>query len=51
MADCFIDVEKGELAAEAAVVAFFRFLESVEVFFQEFLAFEGRAVEALELAF
>ena len=49
LADRFVDVEKRELASEAAVIAFFGFLESVEVFFQELLAFEGRAVEALKL--
>ena len=50
LADHFIDVEKPELLAEAAVVALLRFFEAVEVLFQQLLAFERGAVEPLELA-
>ena len=51
LADHFIDVEKSQLAAEAAVVAFFRFLEANEMAFEFFFVFEGGAVKSLELAF
>jgi hypothetical protein len=41
LADHFIDVEKPEFAAEAAVVALFGFFEAVEVFLQQLLAFKA----------
>ena len=51
LADGFIDVEKAELAAEAAVVALFRLLEADNVSLEILLVLKGGAVEALELAF
>ena len=44
----FLHVEKVHLAAQFAVVAFFRFFKEVQVILEFFLAGEGHAVDALQ---